>query len=101
MRTGAIYCAKLGRDGRHIEGEPFEDFKAATRYRDLAISPDGLRIYASTDDHGPTMGDGGKTAGALANPGAIRSSPTAKEVTGRSLLPACGRRLSRRRVSYA
>ena len=71
MRTGAIYRAKLSRDGRHIEGAPLEYFKAATRYRDLAISPDGLRIYASTDDHGPTMGDRGQTAGVLANPGAI------------------------------
>ena len=41
------------------------------RYRDLAISPDGLHIYVSTDDHGPTMGDRGQTAGVLANPGAI------------------------------
>jgi PQQ-dependent dehydrogenase (s-GDH family) len=71
MRTGAVYRAKLGRDGRHVEGEPFEYFKAATRYRDIAIRPDGLRIYASTDDHGPTMGDRGQTAGVLANPGSI------------------------------
>ncbi len=71
MRTGAIYRAKLSRDGRHVDGAPFEYFKAATRYRDLAISPDGLRIYASTDDHGATMGDRGQTAGVLANPGAI------------------------------
>lgn len=71
MRTGAIYRAKLSRDGRHVEGEPIEYFKAATRYRDLAISPDGLHIYVSTDDHGPTMGDRGQTAGVLANPGAI------------------------------
>jgi PQQ-dependent dehydrogenase (s-GDH family) len=71
MRTGAIYRAKLSRDGRHVEGEPIEYFKAASRYRDLAISPDGLHIYASTDDHGPTMGDRGQTAGVLAHPGAI------------------------------
>jgi PQQ-dependent dehydrogenase (s-GDH family) len=71
MRTGAIYRAKLSRDGRHVEGEPIEYFKADRRYRDLAISPDGLHIYVSTDDHGPTMGDRGQTAGVLANPGAI------------------------------
>lgn len=71
MRTGAIYRAKLSADGRHVEGEPFEYFKAPTRYRDLAISPDGRHIYASTDDHGPTMGDRGQTAGVLDHPGAI------------------------------
>ena len=71
MRTGALYRAKLSGDGRRVEGEPFEYFKAPTRYRDLAIAPDGLRIYVSTDDHGPTMGDRGQTAGVLTNPGAI------------------------------
>jgi len=71
MRTGAIYRAKLSRDGKHVEGEPLEYFKAESRYRDLAISPDGLRIYVSTDDHGSTMGDGGKTVSVLANPGSI------------------------------
>lgn len=71
MRTGAIYRAQLSGDGRHVEGAPLEYFKAATRYRDLAISPDGRHIYASTDDHGPTMGERGQTAGVLANPGAI------------------------------
>ena len=71
MRTGAIYRAKLSRDGTHVEGEPFEYFKAESRYRDLAISPDGLRIFVSTDDHGSTMGDGGKTVSVLANPGSI------------------------------
>lgn len=71
MRTGAVYRVKLSHDGRQVEGAPLEYFKAVTRYRDLAISPDGLRIFASTDDHGPTMGDRGQTAGVLANPGAI------------------------------
>lgn len=71
MRTGAIYRAKLTRDGKHVEGTPLEYFKAARRYRDLAISPDGLHIYASTDDHGATMGEGGKTASVLSNPGSI------------------------------
>jgi PQQ-dependent dehydrogenase (s-GDH family) len=71
MRTGAIYRVKLDRGGRQADGAPLEYFKAATRYRDLAISPDGRRIYASTDDHGPTIGDRGQTAGVLANPGAI------------------------------
>ena len=71
LRTGAIYRAKLSRDGRRVEGEPVEYFKAATRYRDIAISPDGLRIFASTDDHGTTMDDRGQSTRVLANPGAI------------------------------
>jgi PQQ-dependent dehydrogenase (s-GDH family) len=71
MRSGAVYRAKLSRDGKSVEGTPLEYFKAATRYRDLAISPDGLHIYISTDDHGATMGDAGQTMQVLTNPGAI------------------------------
>jgi hypothetical protein len=60
MRTGAIYRAKLSRDGRHVEGEPIEYFKAATGIAISRSVPMVLHIYASTDDHGPTMGDRGK-----------------------------------------
>ena len=71
LRSGAVYRAKLSRDGRSVEGTPLEYFKAPTRYRDLAINPDGLHLYVSTDDHGSTMGPRGTTAGVLANPGSI------------------------------
>jgi PQQ-dependent dehydrogenase (s-GDH family) len=71
MRTGAIYRVKLSADGKTAAGAPVEYFKAATRYRDLALHPDGTRIYASTDAYGPTMGDAGQTINVLTNPGAI------------------------------
>ncbi|MGC4082145.1 MAG: PQQ-dependent sugar dehydrogenase [Vicinamibacterales bacterium] len=47
-------------------------FKSTNRYRrDLAISPDGTRIFVSTDDHGVTQTAEGTSSNRLANPGAI------------------------------
>ena len=71
MRTGAVYRVKLSADGRSTAGAPVEYFKAATRFRDIALGPDGKRIYLSTDDHGSTMGGAGQTMNVLTNPGAI------------------------------
>jgi len=69
--AGAVYRLKLAPDGRSITGKPIEYFKTTNRYRDLAISPDGRRIFISTDDHGVTQGDDNKRSNTLANPGAI------------------------------
>ena len=37
----------------------------------MAISPDGSRIFLSTDDHGSTQDETGNRSTNLANPGAI------------------------------
>jgi PQQ-dependent dehydrogenase (s-GDH family) len=46
-------------------------FKAQDRYRDLAIAPDGLRIYAVTDAHGRVLTAAGEPTADLAHPGAL------------------------------
>jgi PQQ-dependent dehydrogenase (s-GDH family) len=71
MRAGAIYRVPLSGDGRRAAGEPVEYFKANNRYRDLTISPDGTRIFVSTDDHGTTQTAAATRTSTLANPGAI------------------------------
>lgn len=71
MRAGAVYRAKLASDGRSATGEPVEYFKTSNRYRDMAFSPDGRRIFLSTDDHGATQDAAGNRAASLDNPGAI------------------------------
>jgi hypothetical protein len=50
---------------------PLTYFKAQDRYRDLAISPDGRRIYIVTDEHGRVLTATGEPTAALAHPGAL------------------------------
>ncbi|MFO1322425.1 MAG: glucose/sorbosone family PQQ-dependent dehydrogenase, partial [Burkholderiales bacterium] len=71
MRAGAVYRVKLAADGRSVTGDPVEYFKSNNRYRDLAISPDGRRIFVSTDDHGTTQTAEATRTSTLTNPGAI------------------------------
>jgi len=71
MRRGALFRLKLDRDGRSVTGSPIEYFKTNNRIRDLAVSPDGRRIFLSTDDHGSTQDDNAMRTTRLANPGAI------------------------------
>ena len=46
-------------------------FKAADRYRDLAIAPDGRRIYVVTDAHGRVLDAAGQPTASLAHSGAV------------------------------
>jgi PQQ-dependent dehydrogenase (s-GDH family) len=71
MRSGAVYRVKLAADGHSASGEPVEYFKTTNRYRDVALSPDGRRIFLSMDDHGTTQDDANNSTTSLANPGAI------------------------------
>jgi PQQ-dependent dehydrogenase (s-GDH family) len=78
MRTGAVYRVKLDAAGTSAVGEPVEYFKADDRYRDVAIGPDGRRIYFVTDSFGATSGADGRRTEALAHPGALLEFTYAK-----------------------
>ena len=67
MMSGTIFRIPLEGGG----GPPLTYFKAQDRYRDLAISPDGRRIYAVTDAHGRVLTPAGESTAALAHPGAL------------------------------
>src|SRR5262249_18756911 len=73
MTKGRVYRIKLSADGRTAVGENEELFRAANRYRDLAVSPDGRTIYLATDNNGfgSTVDPAGATVATFANPGAI------------------------------
>ena len=71
MRTGAVYRVKLDGDGTSVDGQPFEYFRRANRYRDTAVSPDGRRIFVVTDSEGATSDEKGQRTEALVNPGAL------------------------------
>ncbi len=46
-------------------------FKTSNRYRDIAVSPNGQKIYLITDSIGTTSGPSGTGTNLLANPGAV------------------------------
>ena len=68
LMSGTIYRIPLA----DTSAPPLTYFKAPDRYRDLAIAPDGLRIYAVTTVFGRALTPSGNTAtGQLAHPGAL------------------------------
>jgi PQQ-dependent dehydrogenase (s-GDH family) len=67
MTSGVIYRLPLNANG----AAPLTYFKAVDRYRDLAVSPDGRRIYVVTDAHGRTVTASGAMTADLAHPGAL------------------------------
>ena len=71
MRGGSMYRVKLGADGRTVTGSPLEYFRTNNRFRDVVVSPDGRRIYLSTDSFGTTSGVDGARTSELGNPGAV------------------------------
>lgn len=67
MISGAIFRMPL----RASKEPPLTYFKAQDRYRDLAIAPDGVRIYVATDSEGRTLTSTGEITTKLAHPGAL------------------------------
>jgi PQQ-dependent dehydrogenase (s-GDH family) len=67
MMSGAIFRLPLAAPA----DPPLTYFKAQDRYRDLAIAPDGLRIYAITDANRRTLTATGEPTAELAHPGAL------------------------------
>ena len=67
MASGTIYRIPLNA----ASDPPLTYFKAQDRYRDLAISPDGKRIYAITSIFGRTVTATGEPTATLAHPGAL------------------------------
>jgi hypothetical protein len=61
----------LNAEGTAVTGAPVEYFRSADRYRDLAISPDGRRIFLATDNFGTSSDTAGRRTETLAHPGSI------------------------------
>jgi PQQ-dependent dehydrogenase (s-GDH family) len=67
MASGTIYRVSLSGG----DAAPLTYFKAQDRYRDIAIAPDGRRIYVVTDAHGRTVTTTGEPSVNLAHAGAL------------------------------
>lgn len=56
LKNGKLIRLKLNDNGNGIVGDTISYFKAPVRYRDIAISPDGRKLYLSTDSSAVSSG---------------------------------------------
>jgi len=71
LKTGTITRFKLSNDGLSIISDTIHYFRGKGRFRDVVISPDGLKIYVACDSSGSTSGPTGGVTSTPANPGSI------------------------------
>jgi PQQ-dependent dehydrogenase (s-GDH family) len=71
LRKGVLYRYKLNPSMNGFDTDSIPYFKTSNRYRDIAVSPNGQKIYLITDSTGTTSGPSGTGTSLLANPGAI------------------------------
>lgn len=71
LKGGVIARYKLSNDGLQIISDTINYFRGMGRYRDVAVSPDGLKIYVACDSSGSTSGPTGNVTTTPANPGSI------------------------------
>ncbi|MEO7924429.1 MAG: PQQ-dependent sugar dehydrogenase [Chitinophagaceae bacterium] len=71
LKSGTLIRFKLSEDGLTIVGDTIMYFRGKGRFRDVCVSPDGRKIYISTDNSGSTSGPTGGVLSTPPNPGAI------------------------------
>jgi PQQ-dependent dehydrogenase (s-GDH family) len=71
LKEGKLIRLKLNDTGNGVLEDTPEYFKAPVRYRDLALSPDGKKIYLITDSSSVTSGPSSKDPSGISTRGAI------------------------------
>jgi PQQ-dependent dehydrogenase (s-GDH family) len=71
LRKGTLYRYKLSLTMDAVITDSIPYFTSTNRYRDIALSPDGKKIYLITDSIGSTSGPSGSGTSALTDRGAI------------------------------
>jgi PQQ-dependent dehydrogenase (s-GDH family) len=71
LKGGVISRYKLSNDGQSIISDTINYFRGMGRYRDIVVSPDGLKLYVACDSSGSTSGPTGNVTTTPANPGSI------------------------------
>jgi PQQ-dependent dehydrogenase (s-GDH family) len=71
LRRGVLYRYNLNAAMNGFDTDSIPYFRTSNRYRDIAISPNGQKIYLITDSIGTTSGPSGTGTSTLANPGAV------------------------------
>ena len=71
LKSGALYRLPMNADQKYLQGDVNKLFQSQNRYRDVLVSPDGLKIYIATDKEGYVRDLAGAPADKMENPGAI------------------------------
>lgn len=71
LKKGVIARYKLSSDGQAVISDTINYFRGMGRFRDVVVSPDGLKIYVACDSSGSTSGPTGNVTTTPANPGSI------------------------------
>jgi PQQ-dependent dehydrogenase (s-GDH family) len=87
LKRGAIGRFKLSSDGLSIISDTIHYFQGLGRFRDVVVSPDGLKIYVACDSSGSTSGPTRNVTSTPANPGSILEFTYQPPVGGRMLNP--------------
>jgi PQQ-dependent dehydrogenase (s-GDH family) len=71
LKNGTVTRFKLSNDGTSIISDTIHYFRGIGRFRDVVVSPDGLKIYVACDSSGSTSGPTGGVTTTPPNPGSI------------------------------
>ena len=71
LKKGTVSRYKLSSNGQSIISDTIHYFRGLGRFRDVVVSPDGLKIYVACDSSGSTSGPTGGVTSTPANPGSI------------------------------
>ncbi len=71
LKKGTVSRYKLSNDGQSIISDTIHYFRGLGRFRDVIVSPDGMKIYVACDSSGSTSGPTGGSTTTPANPGSI------------------------------
>ena len=88
LKAGTITRFKLSNDGLSIISDTIHYFRGKGRFRDVVVSPDGLKIYVACDSSGSTSGPTGGVTTTPANPGSILEFTYQAPVGLRTMKPA-------------
>lgn len=95
LRRGVLFRYKLNATQDAFVTDSIPYFRTTNRYRDIALSPDGLKIYIITDSTGTTSGPSGTGTSTLSNPGSILEFVYTGAVLALADDPAAGPRPTR------
>jgi PQQ-dependent dehydrogenase (s-GDH family) len=71
LKTGKLIRLKLSEDGQKIVGDTANYFKSRQRYRDVAVSADGRKLYLAVDSSSVTSGPSKENPKQSTYPGSI------------------------------